>query len=90
MKNNIDAFIEKSLTSLTGSTAPTQNQKEEILNKVLLLAKAEDIPGKAWFKNLVFVYPWRFALGASTLQAVVLTAVFGSKYTDLIFQFIGR
>lgn len=93
MKNNFDNFIRDSLESLKSlesfekSSKPNKEQKEIILNKVLLTKNNSISPR---FKTLVYVYPWRFAFGASTLQAVVLTIVFGSKYTNLLFEFLGR
>ena len=90
MKNNIDNFMKKSLAALNRSYVPTQEQKDAILSKVLVQANTQNISKISTIKSWIFVYPWRFAFGASTLQAVILTAVFGSKYTDLILQFIGR
>lgn len=94
MKNNTDDFIEKSFASLNEISSPTQEQKQDMLNKVLYQANIhsinQNIYKKSTFKDMVFVYPWRFALGASTIQAFVFTAIFGSKYTNLVFQFLGR
>jgi hypothetical protein len=90
MKNDIDDFIENSLTSLSRSSSPTTEQKEAILNKVLIRAEAETLAKKPILANLIFDYPWRFALGLSTVQAILSVAVFGSRYTNLILKFIGR
>jgi len=90
--NNIRDSLEslKSLESLNVSSAPTQKQKEIILNKVLIQSKTQNASILLKFKNMVFVRPWRFALGASAFQAIVLTAIFGSKYTNLLIGFMGR
>lgn len=90
MKNNIDNFMKNSLVSLSDSSIPTQEQKDTILSKVLVQANTQNTSKISTLRSWIFVYPWRFAFGASTLQAVVLTAIFGSKYTNLILQFIGR
>lgn len=106
MKNNVDNFIEKSFASLNEISNPTQEQKQGMLSKVLFEANIKTniqanidsnihsnnqiIDKRYTFKNMVFVYPWRFALGASTIQAIVLTSIFGTKYTNLVFQFLGR
>ena len=102
MKNNTDNFIKKSFASLNEISNPTQEQKQDMLNKVLLQdniqanidsdinSNNQKIYQRHIFKDMVFVYPWRFALGASTIQAIVLTSIFGTKYTNLVFQFLGR
>jgi hypothetical protein len=99
MKNNIDAFIRDSLQSiksleylqsLENSSTPSKEQKDILLEKVLLQSKTQNISSISRFKNTIFINPWRFALGASAFQAIVLTAIFGSKYTNLFFEFLGR
>jgi hypothetical protein len=90
MKNNIDAFIGKSLEALNEISTPTMEQKYSILNTVLHQSKTQNASIILKIKNIVFINPWRFAIGASVFQAVALTGVFGSKYTNLIFQLLGR
>ncbi len=98
MKNNTDKFFKKSFESLNEISNPTQEQKQDMLNKVLfetniqanIHSSNQKIYKRSIFKNMVFVYPWRFALAASTIQAIALTAIFGTKYTNLVFQLLGR
>lgn len=90
MKNNIDTFIENSFKSLNEISQPSKEQKETILSKVLFEARTESDSKRTNFKDVFLFYPWRFALGASAIQAIVFTVIFGSKYTNLVFQFLGR
>ncbi|AFA47329.1 hypothetical protein [Acetobacterium woodii] len=90
MKNNTDDFIEKALNSLTEGSQPSQNQKQRMLEDLLFQIQTEEDSKVGRFRNMVTVYPWRFGFGVSALQAVLLTLMFGSNYTNFILQFLGR
>ena len=90
MKNNTDRFFEKSFKTLNEVSNPTNQQKEIILQKVLIQSQSEKVSTLCHMKNMIVVYPWRFAFGVSTIQAISLTILFGSNYTNFILQFMGR
>lgn len=88
MKNDTDRFIKKAMDTLHDTGGPAEDRKEAMLQRILVRGKAEK--AAAGFRNFIVVYPWRFALGVSVIQSVVCTLVFGSGYTNLIMQLIGR
>ena len=90
MKNNIDKLFEKSFESLNEVSTPTSEQKRIILQRVLIQSQSKKSSVLCNFKNMIVVYPWRFAFGASALQATILTIIFGSNYINFILQFMGR
>ena len=90
MKNNTNRFIEKSFKTLNEISAPTNDQKETILQKVLIQSQSEKVSTLYHLKNMIVVCPWRFAFGASAIQAIALTILFGSNYTNFILQFMRR
>lgn len=88
MKNNQDRFFEKAMATLQNTPDPAPGIKEALLQRVL--ARAETKTTASRLKSFVTVYPWRFALGVAVVQGVACTLVFGSGYTNLILQFMGR
>lgn len=88
MKNNTERFIEKAMNTLNDIEEPSAERKDAILQRVLLQGETESAAAR--FKNFVAVYPWRFALGVSVVQSVACTLIFGSSYTNLIMQLMGR
>lgn len=90
MKNNTDDFIEKALKSLEEGSQPSQKQKQIMLENLLFRVQTKEGLGVGRFRNMVIVYPWRFGFGVSAIQAVLLTLMFGSNYTNFILQFLGR
>lgn len=88
MAINIDP-LKKAFDTLKEVDAPSVHQKEKMLNLILFEGRLqEDTPWQK-FRTLVFVYPWRFAFGVSTAQAVVFTLFFGTQYTNLFLGFWG-
>ena len=86
MAINIDP-LKKAFDTLKEVDAPSVHQK--VLNLILFEGRLqEDTPWQK-FRTLVFVYPWRFAFGVSTAQAVVFTLLFGTQYTNLFLGFWG-
>lgn len=90
MKNNTDKYIENIFETLNEISSPTDRQKQNILEKVLIHSQTEKTYTKYSLKNMIVVYPWRFAFGVSTIQTAVLTILFGSNYTNFILQLMGR
>lgn len=90
MKSNTDDFIKKALNSLAEDAKPGQEQKQIMLEKLLIRVQTAETSGFDRFKNIVTVYPWRFGFGVSALQAVLFTLMFGSNYTNFVLQFLGR
>jgi Zn/Cd-binding protein ZinT len=88
MKKHNDPF-EGALDSLQDKTLPTNEQKEKMLNYVLMESRLQDnsILGKVG--KWISVYPWRFAFSAAAAQAVVFTLIFGTEYTNLVLRMFG-
>ena len=88
MRQTGDQWFQKALSGVEREAAPSEAQKEKMLSHVLCTA----LPGKPdWrgrFVNLIVEYPWRFAFGASAIQAVLSTLIWGTKYTNLLFGFM--
>jgi hypothetical protein len=68
---------------------PTAQQKDIMLNNILLETRQGE--NSAWqkFHNWITIYPWRFAFSVSTVQTALFSLVFGSKYTNLLLNFLG-
>ena len=67
---------------------PTEQQKDKMLNYILAASRQEtSLRGK--IIDFITVYPWRFAFGVSTVQAVICTLVFGTQYTNLFLSIFG-
>jgi hypothetical protein len=90
MKNSTDAFIKKALKSLDDRAKPSQEQKQIMLENLLIQAQTGEASGFERLQKMVTVYPWRFGFGVSALQAVLFTLLFGSNYTNFILQLLGR
>lgn len=90
MKNETDLFFEKSFDALHAISSSTDEQKEAVLQKVLLQSQSEKASPLQRLKNIVVVYPWRVAFGASGIQTIICTILFGSNYTNFILQWMGR
>lgn len=84
-----DDFFEKAFKVLEQGGIPTEQQKDMILNRILMECKAENTSGIGRFKKMVVAYPWRFAFMVSAVQAVVFTMIFGTQYTNLFLSFFG-
>lgn len=68
---------------------PTEQQKDMMLNRILMECEAENLSRKGRLKKLVVQYPWRVAFAASTVQALAFTVIFGTQYTNLFLGFFG-
>nr|WP_320024442.1 hypothetical protein [uncultured Acetobacterium sp.] len=90
MKRNTDDFIKSALQSLDDRSKPGQEQKQIMLENLLIRSQIEEASGMDRFKKMVTVYPWRFGFGVSAVQAILFTLMFGSNYTNFILQLLGR
>lgn len=86
--NRKDDFFENAFKTLQEEGLPTESQKASILKNVLENAQKRDSILMR-IKQFVASYPWRTAFTASTLQAVVFTLIFGTRYTNLFLSFFG-
>ena len=84
-----DNSLKEAFTVLKQDSYPTQIQKEKMLCHIMAECKEEDNSLFQKIKKIVCVYPWRCAFVLSALQTLVLTLIFGTKYTDLFFGLIG-
>lgn len=84
-----DELFERVFEELEQNGKPTEQQKDMMLNHILMQCKAENISGFGRLKRFVVAYPWRFAFTASAVQAVVFTMIFGTQYTNLFLNFFG-
>jgi len=79
----------KTYTILANAALPTKQQKEKMLDQILLeCRKYGASPAEKVFK-LITVYPWRFAFGLSTVQAVLCTMIWGIGYTNMVLRVFG-
>lgn len=88
MVKNDDLF-EKAFDTLKQEGLPTEQQKEVILDRILMECKTENTSVVEKIKQFIISYPWRFAFTASVIQAVVFTLIFGTRYTNLFLNIFG-
>lgn len=87
--NRNDDLFKKAFQELTQEGKPTEQQKDMMLNRILMEYESENVSRIDRIKNWVTQYPWRFAFIASGVQAVVFTLVIGTQYTNLFLGFFG-
>lgn len=80
--------FKKTFTILENAALPTEQQKEKMLDQVLLEYRYCD-SAVAKIGRLITVYPWRFAFGFSTIQAVICTMIWGTRYTNIFLGIFG-
>lgn len=87
MTNNKDPF-KNAFEALKETELPTEQQKERMLNNIMNSVGEEQ---SLWNRihGLICVYPWRAAFGISTVQTVVFTLIFGTRYTNLFLRAFG-
>jgi len=85
MKKNNDPF-EGIFDSFQDKALPTEEQKEKMLNYVLLENRLQDNSVLGKVGRWISVYPWRFAFSGAAAQAVVFTLIFGTEYTNLVLR----
>ena len=88
MAKNDDLF-ERAFSALEQESRPTEQQKDRMLNRILMECKVENDSAFVRLKKMVVAYPWRVAFTASAVQAVVFTIIFGTQYTNLFLGFFG-
>ena len=81
--------LENAMDTLKNTLLPTAQQKENMLNQVLLDNQLYHHSAFSRIGQSIMVYPWRFAFGISTAQAVFGTLIFGTQYTNLFLSFFG-
>ena len=87
MEKNNDP-LKNAFDALKEIDQPTEQQKDKILNHILAEGEQETtLWGK--LRDFITIYPWRFAFGVSTIQAVICTLVFGTQYTNLFLSIFG-
>ena len=88
MKRTEDKWFREALRGMEQEARFSEAQKERMLSRVTNTS----IPGgPLWrerLENLVAVYPWRFALGLSAIQAVLGMLIWGTRYTSLLLGFM--
>ena len=87
-KKNNDPF-EGIFDSLQDKTLPTNEQKERMLNNILMKSRFQEISLWGKVENWITEYPWRFAFGTAAVQTALCTLVFGKAYTNLFLSFLG-
>jgi len=76
-------------TVLNNAALPTKQQKEKMLAHILSECRNyKPSPAEKLFR-LISVYPWRFAFGLSTVQAVLCTMIWGTGYTNMVLRILG-
>jgi hypothetical protein len=87
---NLDNLLERAfLTIKETTTLPTRQQKDMMLDRILKECNSKKTSAFLKIRNMVITYPWRFAFTVSAVQTTVFTIVFGTKYTNLFFNFFG-
>jgi len=79
----------KTYTILENAALPTKQQKEKMLIQILLDCRKYDASPAEKISKLITVYPWRFAFGLSTVQAVLCTMIWGTGYTNMVLRVFG-
>lgn len=81
--------MKQALELLEQNALPSEEQKDRMLNRVLAECKEEPVSRFECIKQIVITYPWRVAFAVSAVQAIALTLLFGTEYTNLFLAFIG-
>lgn len=84
-----DNLLERAFSTIKQESLPTQEQKDIMLDQILNECKSEKTSALIKMKKIVIAYPWRFAFTVSTVQSVVFTIIFGTRYTNLFLNFFG-
>lgn len=79
----------RTYNTLENAALPTKQQKEKMLDQVLLECRKYDTSPVETISRLITVYPWRFAFGLSMVQAVLCTMIWGTGYTNLVLRVFG-
>ncbi len=87
MTGNNDS-LKNAFDTLNEIEQPTERQKDNMLNYILSEGgKKASLCDKLC--GIITIYPWRFAFGISTVQTVICTLLFGTKYTNLFLSIFG-
>ncbi len=88
MTKREEKFLEDAFKEMAQMGELEELQKENLLQRILIEGRRE-VPFVVKLKNLIIVYPWRFAFGVSVVQTVSCTLLWGERYTRFIMQLIG-
>lgn len=84
-----DEFFYKAFETLKQEGIPTEQQRDVMLDHILMESKTNNATVIGKIKALIISYPWRFAFTTSAVQAVVFTMIFGTQYTNWFLSFFG-
>ena len=87
MTGNKDS-LKNAFDTLKESERPTERQKDNMLNYILSEG-GQEVTTWGKIRSFITIYPWRFAFGISTVQTVICTLLFGTKYTNLFLSIFG-
>jgi len=84
-----DDLLERAFVTLKQESTLTEQQKEVMLNCILMNCNEKKDSSFSKLKKILIAYPWRFAFTTSIIQSVVFTIIFGTQYTNLFLVFNG-
>ncbi len=79
----------KAYSVLEHAALPTKQQTDKMLAYIMFAYREYDAAPAGKFWRLMTVYPWRFAFGLSTVQAVLCTLIWGTGYTNMVLKIFG-
>ncbi|MGI6562997.1 MAG: hypothetical protein ACOX3Q_10595 [Clostridia bacterium] len=79
----------KSFKILEDAALPTKEQKEKMLEHILIEYRKYETSSVGKLYKLIAVYPWRFAFAVSALQTMVCAAIWGTGYTNAVLRVFG-
>lgn len=82
-------LISTAFHTLQDIDKPTQGQKDKMLSHILVESEAQNISFLTLCLNWIITRPWRFAFTFSTVQAILFTLLFNTRYTHLFLIFFG-
>lgn len=84
-----DRQIVEAFHTLQNQSLPTKEQKEMMLNRIMVECECHNASFVQRLTGFVSAYPWRIAFAASAVQCVILTLIFGTRYTNLFLGMLG-
>lgn len=94
MKND-DKTISKAMKELSKTDSScddeklTKLEKQRMLSKIISSSATVELSTWDKIRSFVVTYPWRIAFLVSSVQSIILTAIFGTRYTNLFVGFFG-
>lgn len=86
-----EQFIKNALGSLNKISFTNEQQKSKIKSNILNTVSTlqDERRGIKKIQKFIVTYPWRFAFGTATVQAVICALVFGTNYSNFIWSIGG-